>query len=412
MPMTRTTQPGRRAPKDTQSGRRCWVPVRDRTGEPARASGHGIEARAGRAGALALLVLAAALGLLFVLLRSPGDGGSAPAADAADPARTAPVEERTDGAALDGPAADREPSGFAAQGPGVDVRDVGSYAKVERSFDGRGTVAGSVTTVDGSIPPAWTVHFEPSKLTRDGSHAVARTVRAEAGAADFYERDLPMGAYRVWAVAEGYRSNVSEIVLFRIAGDDLGRGLDHVHVDLKLRRMADVSGSVVDADAGVADGLDVHLVPMGRGERRTLTTDSVGRFRFETVPAGRWELRVGHPTHPVVEAVPVDVKEDSIELDAVQLPVLARLDLFVVDEFARPYPNVEVKGYLKGRTASALRGRTGPQGHFEVRYVVPGRWRIETEVPDEPGDVGGRYDYDIEATRDLQRIEMVIRERR
>ena len=102
---------------------------------------------------------------------------------------------------------------------------------------------------------------------------------------------------------------------------------------------------------------------------------------------------------------------EPIELAPIQLPVLARIELHVGDEYSRPFPNVEVYGYLKGATASKIRGKTGPQGVFEARYIVPGTWRIETSVPDEPGDFGGRYSYEIEAMEEVQRIEMVIRER-
>jgi len=368
-------------------------------------------ARAGR-GAVLLVLAVAALGTgAALMLFDGGDpvegGGQKRDVEAAEGGGAIPVIEGPD---VEGQL--REDLGPTSS-EGIDVRLVGEYAHVERSFEGTGTIAGAVS-IDGAVDvPAWTLHIEPSVVTAGSEKATERTVEAAPGALTFEERDLPLAAYRVYATADGYRSRAAEVTMFKIANDPQGRALDYVTVDLKLRRVATVSGRVLDADGGVADDLEVFLISTS-GDTRVATerqrTDANGRFEFEDVSIGPWKLHVGHPTQPLAPAVPVSVDLEPVTLDDVELPVLASIELLVVDEFARPFPNVTVAGYPRGQGAGRIGGVTDGQGRFRARYMTPGQWRIEARCDPDEGEFQGRYDYDIEATTERQQIEMVLRE--
>lgn len=380
-----------------------------------RSSPRGRRARAGR-GAVLLVLAVAALGTGAALMlfdegdpAGDRDGGQGRDVEAAEGAGAIPVIEGPD---VEGQI--REDLGPTSS-EGIDVRRVGDYARMDRVFEGTGTIAGSVSVEGGARVPAWTLHIEPSVVTAGADTAVERTVVAEPGALTFEERDLPLAAYRVYVTADGYRSRATEVTLFKIANDPQGRALEYVSVDLKLRRIATVSGRVLDADGGVADDLEVFLISTS-GDTRVANerqrTDVNGRFEFEFVSTGPWKLHVGHPTKPLAPAVPVSVDLAPVTLDDVELPVLASIELVVVDEFSRPFPRVSVVGYPRGPGAGRISGETDGQGRFTARYMTPGKWRIEARCDPAEGEFQGKYDYDITRTTETQQLEMVLREPR
>lgn len=363
--------------------------------------------------ALAWLVLACALAAGLVALwmsrQEPpaGDGGPAgrTAAGAHDPTDVVP----STAGRLDAPD-DQGPRTIGT----IETRPAGLDGGLERTYDGTGTIAGQVSLEDGSPPPAWVVHLEPSAVAPGRASADARTYEAGPREETFELRDVPMGAYRAYATAEGYRSRPQEVALYRLDGPGDPK-VDHVTMTFVLRPLAHVDGRVRRATGEPAEGLPVHLVPReslgdGRardGEPLTVTTDIAGAFRFDAVPPGAWQVRLGSAARPLAAALPLTVASAPVRLDEQTLPPLATIDLLVMDEVGRPFPDVEIVGYLRGAGSGALRGRTDPLGHYTADYLPPGPWRVEATYA--PQDMRGRKDWAFEASDEVQVLEMVIR---
>lgn len=373
-----------------------------------RSGGEGLIAAPERGAALLWVAALAALALVSWMALSsrgsmpPPDAGTAPQGRAGGPER--PEEVPGPGGPLDEPAPGPRTLGS------IEARPAGLDGGYTRVFDGVGTIAGQVRMADGSAPPRWTLHLEPSLVTRGRGVAVTRTVEAAPAEETFEVRDLPMGAYRVFATAPGFRSSAVEVALYKLEGLEHLPGMNYVNLTVTLRAMASVDGIVRRANGDPADGLPVHLLPRvsaAPGDRISVTTDLAGVYRFDAVPEGRWLLCVGDPAAPLVAPRPVEVDIRPLELDDVQLPDLATLELMVLDEAARPFPDVDVVGYLRGTGRGSIRGRTGPQGRLRADYLQPGPWRIEATY----ATLGytGKRDWVLEATGVTIEKELVIR---
>src|SRR5262249_32216420 len=57
-------------------------------------------------------------------------------------------------------------------------------------------------------------------------------------------------------------------------------------------RPQEVTGVAIDATGAVLPGAAVVLTSAGTGAAKTTTTDAGGTFRFESVPPGRYEIRI------------------------------------------------------------------------------------------------------------------------
>ncbi len=373
-----------------------------------RSRREGLIAAPERGAALLWVAALAALSLIgWMAISGRGDGppvdaGTAPQGRSAEP-RSA--EE------LPGPGGPLEEP---APGPrtlgSIEARPAGGDGGYTRVFDGVGTIAGQVRMADGSAPPRWTLHLEPSLVTRGRGEAVTRTVEAAPAEETFEVRDLPMGAYRVFATAPGHRSAAVEVALYKLEGLEHLPGMNYVNLTVTLQGMASVDGIVRRASGDPADDLPVHLLPhagAAPGDRLSATTDLAGVYRFDAVPEGSWLLCVGDPVAPLVSPRPVRVGTRALELDDVQLPALATLELMVVDEAARPFPDVDVVGYLRGAGRGSIRGRTGPQGRLRADYLQPGPWRVEATYV----TLGytGKRDWVLEATDVAIEKELIIR---
>ena len=379
-----------------------------RQGTVGRARGEGLIAAPKRGAALLWIAVLAALALIgWMALSSrgetpPAEAGTAPRGRSAGP--ESPEDASGPGGPLEDPAPGPRTLGS------IEIRPSGGDGGYTRVFDGVGTIAGQVRMEDGSAPPRWTLHVEPSLVTRGRSQAVARPVGAAPAEETFEVRDLPMGAYRVFATAPGHRSSAVEVALYKLEGLEHLPGMNYVNLTVTLRVMASVDGIVRRASGDPADGLPVHLLPRASaapGDRISAVTDLAGVYRFDAVPEGNWLLCVGDHAAPLVSPRPVQVDTRPLELDEVQLPALAALELLVVDEAARPFPDVDVVGYLRGAGRGSIRGRTGPQGRLRADYLQPGPWRIEATY----ATLGytGKRDWVLEATGMAIEKELIIR---
>lgn len=345
---------------------------------------------------------------LYFLQQSPADGtveGPDPTGIAAPAAPPAPSLASPEGSAG---RLNVDPNAPSAVGD-IEVRRVGDYGGRRKIFEGTGTIAGSVGLFGGGFPDQWTIHIEPSKVARGKDSAEPRIIESEPNMTTFEARDLPMGAYRIYAAAPGLRSRPTEIALFKLEGMEHSAGVDYVNVTLDLRPMAAVDGTVRSANGNAAEGVHVFLSPHGVQLEPPMeaVTDAAGVYRFDSVPQGPWLLQVGAKRKPLVSPIPIKVGTTRMELPDSQLPPLTSIDILVVDEFARPFPNASIAGYLRGAGSGSFKGLTDGVGRFSARYLSAGPWRIE--ATSEIDGFSGRIDVSLEAGDEPAQHRIIIR---
>lgn len=357
---------------------------------------------------LILAVLLTIGAAVYFLKQSPGNGS----VDGPDPAGiaapTAPVSPSLDSPDESDGRLTVDPNAPTTVGD-IEVRQVGDYGGRRKVFTGTGTIAGSVGLFGGGFPDEWTVHIEPSKVSRGKKSAELRVIESEPDMTTFEARDLPMGAYRVYAAAPSMRSRPVEIALFKLEGMEHLDGMNHVNVTLDLRPMAAVDGTVRSANGDAAEGVPVFLMPHGIQLESPMeaVTDAAGVYRFDAVPQGPWFLQVSSKRKPPVSPVPIKVGTTRMELEDTQLPPLTSIDILVVDEFARPFPDASVTGYLRGTGSGSFRGTTDGLGHLIVRYQSAGPWRID--ATSEIDGFKGRVDLSLEANDEPAQHRIIIR---
>ncbi|MEM8710488.1 MAG: hypothetical protein AAGG01_06015 [Planctomycetota bacterium] len=351
--------------------------------------------------AVAILLLGG-LGAWFVL-------GSQPAADPA---------QMIQPATADGAAGKEPPPGMMRQadlvaleaaGPrtmgNLETRPAGGYEPFEKVFgDSGGTIIGEVRVEGAEYPEVFTILLEPSRIAEGREAAVTRTLTSEPGMRTFEIRDLPLASYRLSASAPGLATPKVEVQLFRVAERPNQRGLDFLNVDLTLRPMAAVTGVVRTSSGDAASDLALYLTPftppggdrvqpaeVGALTRLETRTTIAGTYRFEGVAPGPWMLHIGDPIKPLQPPTPVGMRSKDVQVNDLDLPPLATLDLIVLDHLARPCPDVKITGYLKGAGTGSFSAKTDSVGRLEVPYLQPGPWRIDAH--DEQLDQKGRADF-------------------
>lgn len=315
---------------------------------------------------LVIIVVGAATWKGLAGVEGGGDQDLAPRATA----------ETVDGAPLLEPAEE-------AEGPrvvsGVEAGPAGAYASMDRVFEGTGTIFGEVQVEAGvPYPEAWTLTLEPSRVAKGKEKAVTRTIQSEPGQRDFQLRDLPMASYRLSVAAEGLVARPQEVALFKLAGYEHMPGVNVVHVTSRLVRVASVEGRIRQASGDMAVDFPVYLIDRKSPNegRMEVMTDSAGGFKFSDVSSGNWILRTGHPVHSATSPQPVLVQLAPVALDEILLPPLATLEVETTDAYGRPFPDVELVGYLRGSGNGSFRAKTDAYGRATMRYLAPGPWRV------------------------------------
>ena len=322
-------------------------------------------------GVVALLLFGSLLVFLLVFLRSDGARRADDLARSPDTrgstrngSSTLEVLQRgAQGSARDAEESSTEP-GLGAALPGA--------SDVAERFAGRGTLRGHVEVdSDDPFPSAWRLVLSPSTTLAGREHAEPRVLEL-AGTQDFALGDLPLAGYDVAAEAEGWNPVPLPVLLERASPE--------VFVNLRMMRAGYVEGRVLD-DAGLpAAGVTITLVAVADRSSRDTSTDELGRYRFEEVLDGAYELGVGPLRNPILrERRTVRVRAPGMTVPEFVLPRLAALQVTVVDSFdERLLQGVEVTG--SGTRGGVLRAETDAWGEALVRHLPPGPWRLRLSL--------------------------------
>ena len=160
----------------------------------------------------------------------------------------------------------------------------------------------------------------------------------------------------------------------------LEKGNEHPFLNLRLVPCGVLEGRIVDATGLPAEGIPITLLQEGVSDTREALTDGSGRYRFETLPDGAYDLLVGRPSAPILpERRPVLFAAPRLTFPDVELPPLATLHVRVVDSLARPLEGVEVVG--SGTNGGLIDGHTDFNGELTVHHLPAGHFRLRLQHP-------------------------------
>lgn len=158
-----------------------------------------------------------------------------------------------------------------------------------------------------------------------------------------------------------------------------------------------LEGLVVDAAGNAVTEADLVLRPRERGERQggllgsliggegtayRASTDKEGRFSFERLDAGRYEL-VARPRgkakaqHAPSEPMRVVIDEDRVTRGVkIELPAALAIVGVVKDAQGAPVSGAEVFASAKEQRGAGDRARTNAEGRFELQGLAPGTYEV------------------------------------
>ena len=113
-----------------------------------------------------------------------------------------------------------------------------------------------------------------------------------------------------------------------------------------------LSGRVMDQNGAVVPGAEVQVTLIKSDRKRTITTDSEGRYKLIQLEPGTYIVRVSFPGFAAQELTNVTtVSGQSLQLDATLLPSDVVVEPVVISE-SQP-PVVDTKRTITGATLTA-----------------------------------------------------------
>jgi hypothetical protein len=369
--------------------------VRSRSKRVSNASPHGAGPRAG-AGARSVVVLLVALaaaalaGLWWTIDR-----------DASAPRPTEPLRARSPQSAPQAAPPLAEVSTEERAGDELAPDDIpADQAPIRRDdgearFDGRGSIRGEVTTPAGvELPAAFSVVVAPAAHLVGRERAVTRRIDVLDGRRSFHFDDLPLGGYDVHAEARGMNGRKRSVLLVKHSPDQ--------RVDVSLTPAGVLDGRVQDERGQPVEGITVTLTS-DEGIRMGAVTDALGFYAFDEVLDGEYTLAVGAPEGPLVPPKSLSFQSPRMTLSIDGVPLTSDVLVVTLDARGEPLPSVRVRGF--GVNGGSVDTVTDHTGSAHVRFLPPGRLRLEASTED---GRRARGTLEVEPDRD-GRIELRLR---
>ena len=320
---------------------------------------------------LVVLAFVAAAGILFLwraTARAPADP------EVADPITTPGQGTGPEAGPLVPPASSGADPGRNASDsaePGL-IIDRAVVSKDHPRFKGRGEIRGHVE-VEGEapFPDTWRLTVRPSGTLLGKELAEERVIEFTGGVQDFVVEDLPLAGYDVIADSDHLNGRIQPVLL--------ERGSSSPFVVLRMIPAGFLEGSVQDAEGLPAAGVVLTLLHLdSTGDSQETSTDAAGRYRFEQVLDGAYQLLVGKEAAPLLRnRRTLRFQAPSMTLPPIELPPLSVLEFKVTDSDDRGVPDAKIRG--SGNQGGAFEGLTGPFGELQMKHLLPGRYRIHVE---------------------------------
>jgi len=320
----------------------------------------------GRVGLAALaftLALGGVLAWIWVAADSRPAGRSVPGPESPSPTeveRPAPgPAQRSEAGAPRGEAPSREPELEAFRStPQGDPRLIGKTGSIR----GRIEVTG-----EDPFPNHWRLVVRPSHTLAHRESAVERSLEFLDGRQEFELGPLPLGGYDVHGEAEGFNGQLLPV--------PLEPGNEHPWISLRLVPAGVLEGKILDPGGLGASGIPITLFEVTSGEAREAMTDATGTYRFPALQDGSYELLIGRETAPLIpERRPLRFQAPRLTFPDIELPVLGKLRVRVVDSLERPLEGIEIIG--SGTNGGIVEGTTDYNGTLLAEHLPAGRYRL------------------------------------
>ncbi|MDJ1138800.1 carboxypeptidase regulatory-like domain-containing protein [Marinicella marina] len=179
--------------------------------------------------------------------------------------------------------------------------------------------------------------------------------------------------------------------------------------DINIQPTGSIRGSVVDFDGAAREDAELVLnglsedqtydqcdvgcvmetLPQNTGKRpvsRRVITDSLGRYYFNTVPTGDYELVITDPVSNGLTTYSVSVTEDQITTQNVTLTAVGSATVTVLDVSGNPLIDSVVYVDTVAPGGSFVAGRTEFDGTFTVPNIPLGNYELRITDPRTPAN--------------------------
>lgn len=280
--------------------------------------------------------------------------------------------------------------------PLVDSPETGRPISAERT-DGIGSLRGVLLDRTGrGVPTDWTLVLSPNQAIRTPTPRRELRFEFHAGEDRFHVPDVPLGAYDVWIDALNANRRTTPVLLVR--------GSESPFISLELYARGYLEGVVLDeAGATVAD-LQVSLLSVSKRGDRTTRTDGAGRYLFDDLIDGDYQLVIGARHNPLVGPEDLSFQAPSLHYPLRRVPELGSVRVRAVDSSHFPIAGARVDGFAPD--GGVLAGESGSEGYCVVGNLVPGRYRLSVRGV---GDSVGRGTCTVSAGQQTE-LEIIVRD--
>jgi len=263
--------------------------------------------------------------------------------------------------------------------------------------DGIGSLRGVLLDRTGEgVPTHWTLVLSPNKAIRTPTPRSELRVRFHAAEERFNIPDVPLGAYDVWIDAPGVNRRSTPVLLVR--------GSESPFVSLELHDRGYLEGMVLDVNGAIVADISVTLISASDQGDRTTQTDGSGRYLFDDLKDGEYQLVIGARHNPLVGPEDLAFKAPSLHYPVRRVPELGSVRVRAVDTNRFPIAGAHIDGFAPG--GGILGGDSDSEGYCVVKSLVPGRYRLSIRGA---GDAVGRGSCFVNAGEQAE-IEIIVRD--
>jgi len=275
-------------------------------------------------------------------------------------------------------------------------RDLGRPLTADRT-DGIGVLRGILLDRTGKgVPTHWTLVLSPNKAIRTPTPRNELRVEFHAAEERFDVPDVPLGAYDVWVDAPDTNRRTTPVLLVR--------GSESPFISLELYARGYLEGVVLDVNGVAVAELQVTLVSVSDQGDRTTRTDGAGRYLFDDLIDGDYQLVIGARHNPFVGPEDLSFQAPSLHYPLRRVPELGSVLVHTVNTDRFPIAGAHVDGFAPD--GGIIRGDSDSEGYCEVQNLVPGRYRLSVRGD---GDAVGRGVCFVNAGEQAE-IEIIIRD--